>query len=267
MSERRLALVTGASAGIGRAFACFLAERGFDLAIAARREDRLEALRSELSERHGIDVLTIIADYSEPTAAQATLEQIRTAGREVDVLINCAGYSLKKSAFELPWADIRGFLEVMATSQLELMHSVLPGMTERDYGRVINVASLASFAPETAGGLYVGIKRFMVSFSWAAWLDHRGTNVHVTASCPGYTWSEFHDVLGNREQMNKLPKVMWKTSEEVVAESWRACERNRPEVVIGRTNRAIRALLWFLPQKLMVRLMPGPIRPKGHGRG
>ena len=264
MSGRRLALVTGASAGIGRAFARLLAREGFDVAIAARRLDRLEELARELRDGHGIEVLVIPADYSDPSAVGETLRRIAESGRVVDVLVNCAGYSLRKSAYELPWSEVRGFLEVLAISQLELMHAVLPGMSERGWGRVVNVASLATFAPDTAGGLYVGVKRFMHSFSWAAWLDHRGTNVHVTVSCPGYTWSEFHDVLGNREQMNRLPRWMWKTSEEVAEESWSACERNRPEIVIGRSNRMIRCLLWLLPRRLMVGLMPSPIRPRGH---
>ena len=264
-STRKLALITGASAGIGAAFAEHLAARGFDLMLVARREDRLEAIAARMREAHGIEAITLAQDLARKGATDRIMQTVEEHGRVVDALINNAGYALSKSGLQTSWSDVRDFLEVLMIGQLELMHRILPGMRERDYGRVVNVASLAAFAPESSGGLYVAAKKFMVSTSWAAWLECRGSGVHVTASCPGYTWTEFHDVLGNRESMNRMPKWMWSTSERVVTESWKACEADRPQIVIGRINRIIRSLCHLLPRRWVVGIAPKPIKARGYG--
>ena len=262
---RKLALITGASAGIGAAFAEHLAARGFDLMLVARREDRLEEIAARMREMHGIETITLAQDLSREGATDRIMQTVEEHDRVVDVLINNAGYALSKSGLQTSWREVREFLEVLMVGQLELMHRMLPGMRARDYGRVVNVASLAAFAPESSGGLYVAAKKFIVSASWAAWLECRDSGVHVTASCPGYTLTEFHDVLGNRESMNRMPKWMWSSSEHVVAESWKACEADRPQVIIGRINRIIRALCHLLPRRWVVGIAPKPIKARGYG--
>ena len=263
-STRKLAVITGASAGIGTAFAEFLAKRGFDLLLVARREDRLEEIAGRMRTEHGVEVMTLTQDLSHEGATDRIMQAVDEHGRVVDVLINNAGYALSKSSLQTPWSDVRDFLEVLMLGQLELMHRVLPGMQERDFGRVINVASLAAFAPESAGGLYVAAKKFMVSASWGAWLECRGSGVHVTASCPGYTLTEFHDVLGNRESMNRMPKWMWSTSERVVSKTWRACEADKPQVIIGKVNAIIKTLCHLLPRRWVVGIAPKPIKARGY---
>ena len=264
-STGRLALITGASAGIGSAFAEFLAQRGFDLMLVARREDRLEEIAGRLRTKHRIKVVPFVQDLSRSDATDRIMKHLEEHGRTVDVLINNAGYALSGSSLETPWHEVRDFLEVLMLGQLELMHRVLPGMRTREFGRVINVTSLAAFAPESGGGLYVAAKKFMVSASWAAWLECRDSGVHVTASCPGYTLTEFHDVLGNRESMNRMPSWMWSTSERVVADSWKACEANRPQVVIGKVNAIIRTLCHLLPRKWLMGIAPKPVKARGYG--
>lgn len=264
---RKLALITGASAGIGEAFAEFLAERGFDLLLVARREDRLKKIAGRIGSRHDVEVLTFVQDLSRTEATDRIMQTLDDHDRVVDVLINNAGYALSESSLQTPWTDVRDFLEVLMLGQLELMHRILPGMRAREFGRVINVASLAAFAPESAGGLYVAAKKFMISASWGAWLECRGEGVHVTASCPGYTLTEFHDVLGNRDSMNRMPRWMWSTSEKVVSDSWKACEANRPQVIIGRINRIIRSLCHLLPRRWVVGIAPKAIKARGYGSG
>ena len=198
MGDRRLALVTGASAGIGLEFARLLAREGFDLALVARRTERLERIAVELRSDHGVDVFPITMDLADRSAPARLVDLIREEGREVDVLVNNAGYAVKTPFGDTEWAVLEDFLEVLAFGQVDLMHRVLPGMRDRGYGRIMNVASLAAFAPENPGGLYGAVKRFLVSASRAVWMECRGSGVHVTAVCPGYTWTEFHDVLGNR---------------------------------------------------------------------
>ena len=147
---RRTALVTGASAGIGAAFARLLARRGLDLVLVARREDRLHALAAELR-MGGAEVLVVPEDLASEGAADRMLAAVDHAGRTADVLINNAGYGLPGRYVFTSWAEQQAFLQLMLVSVCELTHKALPGMVERRYGRVVNVASLAGLVPGAAG--------------------------------------------------------------------------------------------------------------------
>lgn len=261
-STRRLALVTGASAGIGESFAELLAERGFDLALTARRTDRLEALAARLAEAHGVEAFPIAADLADQEAPDRVVEQLAARGRHVDVLVNNAGYGLHQRFATAPWPVQSDFLEVLVRAPLHFSRLVLPGMLERGWGRIVNVASLAAFAAEPPGSTYTAAKRFLVSASRALWLAHRESGVHITATCPGFTYTEFHDVLGVRGAMGSMPKWMWQSSRVVVEESWRAVERNRPVVVTGLVNKAIAAAMHFLPFAIAARLTPKSLRDR-----
>jgi len=261
-APRRLALVTGASAGIGASFAELLAERGLDVCLVARRLDRLEALASRLAKEHGVEASSIAADLADPEAPERIVRAVADRGRAVDVLVNNAGYGLKQRFADAPWSAQAEFLAVMTRAPLHLMRLVLPGMLERRWGRIVNVASLAAFAAEPPGSTYPATKQLLVSASRAVWLAHRGSGVHVTASCPGFTFTEFHDVLGVRGSMNSLPRFMWQSSRAVVEESWRAVERDRPVVVTGAFNKALAAAMHFLPFRLAAMLTPRAIRDR-----
>jgi hypothetical protein len=252
--DRRLALVTGASAGIGQAFARRLAAEGFDLALTARRRDRLEALAAELTNRHGIAALALPADLSDPAAPSALLAEL---GRPVDVLVNNAGYGLPGAFARTPWADQQALLQLMAVSPCELAHTVLPGMLARRYGRIVNVASLAGLVPGVAGHtLYAAIKSLMIKFSESLHLEARAGGVHVSALCPGFTFSEFHDVNGTRARITAgTPRWMWGTAEAVVDAGWRAVEKNRPICIPGRANQAVAALARLIPEGLALEIM------------
>ena len=261
-APRRLALVTGASAGIGESFAELLAERGFDLALTARRVDRLEALATRLAAKHGVEACAIAADLADPQAPEAVVKAIAARGRDVDVLVNNAGYGLHQRFATAPWAVQSEFLEVMVRAPMHFARLVLPGMLERRWGRIVNVASLAAFAAEPPGSTYTAAKRFLVSASRAMWLAHRESGVHITATCPGFTYTEFHDVLGVREAMGSMPRFMWQSSRAVVEESWRAVERDRPVVVTGFVNKAIATAMHFLPFAIAARMTPKSLRDR-----
>jgi hypothetical protein len=246
---RRLCLVTGASAGIGAAFARLYAAKGHDLALTARRADRLEQLAAELRQAHGVEVLVLPADLAQPGAVDQVITAIEAAGRTVDVLINNAGYGLPGTYAKTRWADQQAFLQVLLTSVCELTHKLLPGMVERGYGRIVNVASLAGLVPGMPSHtLYGATKAFLVRFSQALHLETLGTGVHITALCPGYTWSEFHDANGTRAMANTIPKWMWLDAETVVEQGYLAVEANRPVRVTGGINKLIAAICKVVPE-------------------
>lgn len=249
---RRLALVTGASAGIGAAFARVLAARGCDLALTARRAERLESLATELRDRHSVEALTVAADLAEPAAPAAILGELTAHGREVDILINNAGYGLPEPYGETAWADHAAFIQVMVTAPCELAHRALPGMRARRYGRIVNVASLAGLIPGSPGAsLYGASKAFLVRFTQSLHMEVRAEGVHVSALCPGMTYSEFHDVNGSRERMNAaIPSWMWMSAEAVVDAGYAAMEANQAICVPGAPNKAAFALAKLLPEGL-----------------
>lgn len=253
---RRLCLITGASAGIGEAFARLYAERGYDLALTARRTDRLEALAAELSKTYGTQSLTIGADLADKAAPQALLAEIAAAGRQVDALVNNAGYGIQGAYLSTPWADHAAFMQVLVEAPLELAHRVLPGMQERRFGRIINVASLAGHVPPTAGAtLYGASKAFLIKFSQALNLENADKGVHVSALCPGFTYSEFHDVNGMRDSMASMPKALWQDAATVARIGFDAVEANQAVVVSGGLNKAIAALAKVLPDAVALKLM------------
>ena len=229
-----LSLVTGASAGIGAAFARELAAQGHDLVLVARRAERLHALAAELRERHG-------------TQVHVMPEQ----GLAVDWLINNAGYGVPGTFEASGWPVHADFLQVLLTAPTELAWRLLPGMRERGYGRIVNVASLAGHVPGSAGHtLYAASKAYLIKFSQSLALENRHLGVHVCALCPGFTWSEFHDVTGTRALVGKLPRFMWQDAVTVVREGIAAVERGEAVHVTGRVNRAIKALTKLTPDRL-----------------
>ncbi len=255
--DRRLALVTGTSAGIGAAFARILASHGYDLALTARRTDRLDTLAEEISLRFGVEALTVTADLAEPEAPGQILDQLTAHGRTVDALINNAGYGLTGTYGETRWEDQKAFIQVMMTAPAELAHRVLPGMVHRRFGRIVNVASLAGLLPGSAGHtLYGATKAFMVRFSQSLHLEAEASGVHVSALCPGFTYSEFHDVNGTRAQLSQTtPPWLWLGADEVAAAGYEAVEANRAICVPGAPNKAIAAITKLIPDEWALALI------------
>jgi short-subunit dehydrogenase len=255
--DRKLALVTGASAGIGAAFARILASHGYDLALTARRIERLDALAEEVRLRYGVETLIVAADLADPEAPGQVLDHLTAHGRTVDCLVNNAGYGLPGTYAETLWRDQQAFVQVMVTAPCELAHRVLGGMRERRFGRIVNVASLAGLLPAAAGHtLYAASKAFLVRFSQSLHLEVAGDGVHVNALCPGFTYTEFHDVNGTRElASSSTPAWLWLGADEVAAAGYEAVEANRPVCVPGAPNKAIAALAKAIPEDWALALM------------
>lgn len=256
---RRRALVTGASAGIGRALAAVYAAEGWDLILTARRKAPLDALAAELKAAHGCDARVILADLGEAGAADQLVADIGAQGLTVDGLVNNAGFSRTGGFLNTPSADQAAMIHVMLTVPVQLSRALVPGMVERGFGRVLNVASLAGRMPATGGDtLYGPIKSFLIKASQGLWLEMRGTGVHVTALCPGYTLTEFHDVNGTREEVSTAyPAWMWQTADHVARVGWRACEANRPQVTPGIMNNVMAGLAKHLPDRMALAMVGG----------
>lgn len=249
-TRRHTALVTGASAGIGAAFARHLAREGYDLLLVARRLDRLQALAEELGNAHGVRCEAFAADLTDPHAPAAILEHAARRQLDIDVLINNAGLSGKDAFADTPWEKHAGDLQVMVTAVTELAHRVLPGMRAKGWGRIVNLSSIAAFSPPGKSLLYTGIKQYVLAMSQSLDMELKPQGIHVTALCPGFTRSEFHDVMGTRETAAGLPDILWQEPGEVVAEGWDAVMAGRPVCVPGTVNKVVAGTLRPLPVRL-----------------
>ncbi len=255
MHNRPVALVTGASAGIGAAFARDLAARGYDLVLTARRADRQQALASELSAAHGTCCTVLVADLDRPEAPDALVAELNSRGLAVEVLVNNAGYGVPGYLLDQPWARHRDFMQIMVSAPIQLSQLLLPGMLERGRGGIVNVASVAGLIPGSAGHtLYAAAKAFLIKFSQSLALEYRGRGVNTCAVCPGFTWSEFHDVNGSRPLMDKLPAWMWLQPERVAHEGIDALLAGRVVQVSGLVYKAIHLMTKLLPERLLLRM-------------
>lgn len=244
------ALITGASAGIGEAFADALAARGANLILTARRADRLDAIAERLRGAHNIETLVIAADLARVETPDMIAAQIAAAGKNVDILVNNAGYGQAGHFEDVDWAVHRDFIALMTTSYAHLAYLFLPGMQARGFGRIINVASVAGLVPGSAGHtLYGAVKAFLVSFSQSLAAENAGKGVRVSALCPGFTHSEFHDVNNTRGLISALPRYMFMEARPVVEGSLDAAERGHVVHVPG---------LWNKVAVTLIRLMPRP---------
>lgn len=250
-ASRPLSLVTGASSGIGAAFARQLAALGHDLVLTARRADRLEALAAELREQHAAQAIVLPRDLADPATPRALCDELDRRSLQVDWLVNNAGYGVPGTFVANDWTTHADFLQVLLTAPTELAWRMLPGMRQRGHGRIVNVASLAGHVPGPAGHtLYAASKAYLIKFSQSLALENRAAGVNVCALCPGFTWSEFHDVTGTRDKMNRLPGFMWLSAEEVVRQGLAAVERGDAVYIPGRVNRTIKTLVHLLPDRL-----------------
>ena len=254
-----VALVTGASSGIGEALARRIARDGRHVALVARRTDRLEALAAELRQKHGITAHPIASDLVQPGAVSELLREVDRRGLTVDWLVNNAGFGTVGRFDQLPvereLEEIRLNVEVL----VELTGRCSPGMTARRRGAIINIASLGGFAPGPFMATYAATKAFVLSFSEAVATELRGTGVDVLCVCPGFTRTEFQtkadvDVSG-------IPAMAWMSADEVADQAVRAVGRG-PVLVNGVMNSLMAGAIRFVPRGVTSRLVAAFLRPR-----
>ena len=238
------ALVTGATAGIGHAFAVHLARRGHDLVLVARDTTRLEQVALDLRAAHGVDVETLAADLVEPDQLASVEARLGDPDRPVDLLVNNAGFGLKKRFLDNPVEAEAAMLAVLVTAVLRLSHAALGPMTERGQGGVINVSSVAAFLPR---GTYSATKAWVNSFSeWAA-AEYRPQGVTVMALCPGFTKTEFHE----RMEVKRGTGLMWLDVDFLVAKALDDFDKGHVYSIPGAQYKAIVGLTRVIPSRAL----------------
>ena len=256
MRTDQYALITGASSGIGEAIAREYARRGKPLILTARRKDRLDALAAELG--RSVPVCVLAVDLADPLAPAQLFEAIQAQGLVVDTLVNNAGYGVPGRYLSSDWRTHRDFIQVLQTAVAELTHRFLPAMEAQGHGRILNVASLAGLVNASAGHtLYGASKAWLIRFSECLALECRSRGINVTALCPGFTYTEFHDVNGMRQSVSGLPKFLWLDSAEVARIGINAVEAGKARVISGKANNVIAWMSRYLPDTVTKLLLGG----------
>jgi len=251
---RPWALVTGATSGIGESFTRLLAANNYNLVLVARDLPRLHERATGLKSTYGVETVVLQADLA--TDSGCTLLEKYIADNKIDVLINNAGFGINK-AFTVSALDAeQNMFDVLVRTPMRLMHVALPGMKARDNGIIINVSSVAGFM---AGGTYSAAKSYLTVLSESLNTELSGTKVIISALCPGFTRTEFHQ--RGRMPMKGLPTFMWLTSDAVVAKSWRDAKKGKAISIPGWQYKLLAFIMSIAP-RIMVRKIGMSIRVK-----
>ncbi len=242
----RAALVTGASSGIGEAFARELAARGLQLLLTARRVDRLEALAVELRTKHGAKVDVVAADLGVPEGVATVLAAC--AGREIDLLVNNAGFGTHGRFTEIAPERLAAEIALNVTAPMALARALLPAMIARGHGGIMNLSSSAAFQPVAKLAVYSAAKSFALNWSEALWAECRGTGVRIVALCPGPTQTDFFKIAG--EGLAK-EGTHFDTAEDVVRVGMRALAQDRPFAIVGWRNYLLAMSTRLAPRRLV----------------
>ena len=252
-SNRRTALVTGASGGIGYELAKLFARDHYDLVLVARSRDKLEQLADELQKKHGIAVMVISKDLTSPSAPQEIYDEVQGAGVHVDILVNNAGYTIYGPFTETKWDEELGLIQVNITALTHLTKLFLPGMIASHWGKVLNLGSTASFMPGPLMALYYASKAYVLSFSEALASELKGTGVSVTALCPGPTWTGFQSRAGIEGVRLLRAGVM--EVKPVALAGYKGLMNGKTVVVPGRSNQFLIQSVRFMPRNLLSRVV------------
>jgi short-subunit dehydrogenase len=250
--RQKTALITGASSGIGREIACLLAHDRHNLLLVARQRQRLEQIADTFRRQHNISVVVISKDLSVPAAVGEIYAEVRNMGIEVDVLVNAAGFNVYGPFAETNLASELGMIQVNLVALTSLTKLFMRDMVHRGFGRILNVASTASFSPLPLDSVYGATKAYVLSFSEAIAEELKGTGVTVTALCPGPTATEFAE----RAQMTntKLFRGSLMSAAEVASIGYEALMRGQTTAVPGLTNKALVFSVRLSPRSMVTKL-------------
>ncbi|MBA4609525.1 SDR family NAD(P)-dependent oxidoreductase [Aeromicrobium sp. Marseille-Q0843] len=245
----RTALITGATAGIGNAFARQLARRGTHLVLVARDTVRLEQVAAELTDAHQVEVEVITADLATLQGMDRVADRLSESGRPIDLLVNNAGASLAGWFGSTAIADEDRQLDLLVRAPMHLMDAAIKSMSGRGRGGIINVASVAAFTPR---GAYSAHKAWLVNISqWANW-HYADVGITVQALCPGFTRTEFHQRMG--AEISNVPRWMWLKADAVVKDSLRDLERGKAISVPSLRYKVLMAVARYAPATVVAKI-------------
>ena len=241
------ALITGATAGIGESFTRLLAQERYNIVLVARDENRLHERAAALRANYGVETEVIVADLS--TDSGTSRVESYLSQKEIEVLINNAGFGINKAFSVSKLADEEALLDVLVRVPMRLMHVVIPKMVAAKRGVIINVSSVASFI---AGGTYSASKSYLTVLSESLHTELRDTNVKISALCPGFTRTEFHE--RGRMKMKGLPEFMWLDSDQLVAQSWSDTQKGKVVSIPGWQYKLLVGFIATLPRGIVRRI-------------
>ena len=248
-------LITGASSGLGKDFATLFAKKGYNLVLTARRKKNLEEIKDNLTNQFGIKAFIISCDLSDLKSTEEIYNFCEDNKIQINVLVNNAGYGLTDSFEEVPLKGHIDFINVLSTSAIALTRLFLPGMIKRKFGRIINISSVAAFAPFTnSGGMYIATKLMLLKFSEMIHNDYKNKNIFSCSVCPGFTHTEFHKEM--REFKSSIPSFMWMDSRTVVEQAYEASMSGK-EIIINGWRYKILVFLMKIAPKSLVKLLSG----------
>jgi len=256
-----LALVTGASSGIGAAIALELAKRGHDLVLVARREDALRQLAQQLQAKYSVCCHVMPHDLTAFGGVKALVDQLAQAGVSPDVLVNNAGLGLIGNHVDNPWDDEKRMIDLNMVALTELTHALLPGMVRRRQGKVLNVASTAAFQPGPGMAVYFASKAYVLSYSEALHHELQPKGITVTALCPGPTESEFVSVASKHRKISLADRIPFAPAQDVAALAVESMMRGKAIVVPGLVNKLGVWSTRFTPRWLLLRIVALAFKP------
>ena len=247
------ALVTGASSGLGAAFARALAAERRDLILVARDADRLAATAKALTDKYSIEVEILPADLASDDGCARVEARLADAERPVELLVNNAGIGLRSGFVDNPIEDEERMLRINVRAVMRLTHAVVPGMISRGHGDVLNVSSVAGFGPTAPGSTYSATKAWVITFSESVHLTLKRSGVRVIALCPGFVRTEFHQ----RAEIptGDIPDALWLDADTVVRDALADLRRGRPTSVPSVRYKVLGGIVRYAPRPIFLRVI------------
>ncbi len=250
----KIALITGASKGIGKAFAEVFARNGYSLLLVARSTPELTAIQTDLKAKYQCDVKILSADLAQPESVDLIADTFKEEMGRLDVLVNNAGFGAAKKFVDMTPDEVSGMVEVNMAALTRLTYKVLPGMLARKSGKVLNVASTAAFIPGTYMAVYYASKAYVLSLSQALNEECRKEGVTVSTLCPGLTVSEFHARAGTDRTNLMGGMIPAMTAEKVAEIGYNGMMKGKRVIVSGLINKIGIFFMWLTPGFLAVKM-------------
>ncbi|MFX1536566.1 MAG: SDR family NAD(P)-dependent oxidoreductase [Promethearchaeota archaeon] len=254
--KKQIAFITGATSGIGKAFAKKFASEGYDLIITGRRKQLIKSVADKISKKYGVNVEVIIIELSDDDDLDKLVQKVK-ATKNLDILVNNAGFATEKKFHEEDIKDQEAMVKVHVLAIIKLVHAAIPNMLERGKGTIINVSSIGAFAASPRNATYSGTKAFINAFTESLHLELLKTGIKVQTLCPGLTRTDFHEKMGydNSKLHKNRGIIRWMSPEEVVAISLRDLKIGRVISVPGFWNNLLKNLARLVPRTIYYKFL------------